>query len=286
MPGAALESAGIDVQAAEEAARKQRTAKAQAEEAGRRRQAEAEAAAERRLDELRSRWTRERQAREKYGYKREEMEGKGWSSDADMARSYKHQFDQEARLIEVIDRKSYASDDDARDRTEAVAVQDLLYEFAGKRGVNFGHGVVAPAWRIGCDVFLDHARTVAQDENLDRTHVAFSRVAGAPELVYDRELERWDYRHPDPEHSYWMKAEDAAGWEAAARIAHYASVRDALKRSEPVPDKVLADYPDLAPKPQQDKPKTPPTPEKEQQPGPENDPQKDPPSRKRGGIGD
>ena len=275
---AALENAGIiDVQAAEEAARKQRTAKAQAE---------AEAAEWRRLDELRSRWTRERQAREKYGYKREEMEGKGWSSDADMARSYKHQFDQEARLIEVIDRKSYASDDDARDRTEAVAVQDLLYEFAGKRGVNFGHGVVAPAWRIGCDVFLDHARTVAHDENLDRTHVAFSRVAGAPELVYDREQERWDYRHPEQEHSYWMKAEDAAGWEAAARIAHYASVRDALKRSEPVPDKVLADYPDLAPKPQQDKPKTPPTPEKEQQPGPANDPQKDPPSRKRGGIGD
>ena len=139
---AALESAGIDVQAAEAAARKQRTAKAQAEEAGRRRQAEAEAAAERRLDELRSRWTRERQAREKYGYKREEMEGKGWSSDADMARSYKHQFDQEARLIEVIDRKSYASDDDARDRNRgrgragpAVRVRgQARREFRARRG--------------------------------------------------------------------------------------------------------------------------------------------------------
>ena len=276
---AALESAGIEVQAAEEAARKQRIAKAQAEEAERGRRAEAEDAEWRRLDGLRSRWTRERQAREKYGYKREEMEGKRWSSDADMAHSYKHQFDQEARLIEVIDRKSYVLDDDARDRTEAVAVHDLLYEFAGRRGVDFGHGVVAPAWRIGCDVFLDHARTVAQDENGDRVHVAFPRVAGAPELVYDREQERWDYRHPEAQHSYWMKAEDAAGWEAAARIAHYASVRDALKRSDPVPDKVLADYPDLAPKPQQDKPKTPPTPEKEQQPAPENDP----PSRGRGG---
>ena len=284
---AALESAGIEVQAAEEAARKQRIAKAQAEEAERERRAEAEDAEWRRLDGLRSRWTRERQAREKYGYKREEMEGKRWSSDADMAHSYKHQFDQEARLIEVIDRKSYVLDDDARDRTEAVAVHDLLYEFAGRRGVDFGHGVVAPAWRIGCDVFLDHARTVAQDENGDRVHVAFPRVAGAPELVYDREQERWDYRHPEAQRSYWMKAEDAAGWEAAARIAHYASVRDALKRSDPVPDKVLADYPDLAPKPQQDKPKTTsPAPEKEQQPVPENDPQKDPPSRKRGGIGD
>ena len=260
---AALESAGIEVPAAEEAARKQRIAKAQAEEAERERRAEAEDAEWRRLDGLRSRWTRERQAREKYGYKREEMEGKRWSSDADMAHSYKHQFDQEARLIEVIDRKSYVLDDDARDRTEAVAVHDLLYEFAGRRGVDFGHGVVAPAWRIGCDVFLDHARTVAQDENGDRVHVAFPRVAGAPELVYDREQERWDYRHPEAQHSYWMKAEDAAGWEAAARIAHYASVRDALKRSDPVPDKVLADYPDLAPKPQQDKPKTPPAPEKE-----------------------
>ena len=260
---AALESAGIEVQAAEEAARKQRIAKAQAEEAERERRAEAEDAEWRRLDGLRSRWTRERQAREKYGYKREEMEGKRWSSDADMAHSYKHQFDQEARLIEVIDRKSYVLDDDARDRTEAVAVQDLLYEFAGKLGVNFGEGVAQPAWHINRDLFLNHGRTVAQDENGDRVHVAFPRVAGAPELVYDREQERWDYRHPEAQHSYWMKAEDAAGWEAAARIAHYASVRDALKRSDPVPDKVLADYPDLAPKPQQDKPKTPPAPEKE-----------------------
>ena len=273
---AALESAGIDVQAAEEEARKQRAAKAQAEEAERQRAvaaADAKAERQRRLDARRSRWTRERQAREKYGYKREEMEGKRWSSDADMAHSYKHQFDQEARLIEVIDRKSYVLDDDARDRTEAVAVQDLLYEFAGRLGVDFGHGVVAPAWRIGCDVFLDHARTVAQDENGDRVHVAFPRVAGAPELVYDREQERWDYRHPEAQHSYWMKAEDAAGWEAAARIAHYASVRDALKRSDPVPDKVLADYPDLAPKPQQDKPKTP--------PAPENEADKPPASRRR-----
>ena len=260
---AALESAGIEVQAAEEAARKQRIAKAQAEEAERERRAEAEDAEWRRLDGLRSRWTRERQAREKYGYKREEMEGKRWSSDADMAHSYKHQFDQEARLIEVIDRKSYVLDDDARDRTEAVAVQDLLYEFAGKLGVNFGEGVAQPAWHINRDLFLNHGRTVAQDENGDRVHVAFPRVAGAPELVYDREQERWDYRHPEAQHSYWMKAEDAAGWEAAARIAHYASVHDALKRSDPVPDKVLADYPDLAPKPQQDKPKTPPAPEKE-----------------------
>ena len=258
---AALESAGIEVQTAEEAARKQRIAKAQAEEAERQRRVEAEAAEWRRLDGLRSRWTRERQAREKYGYKREEMEGKRWSSDADMTHSYKHQFDQEARLIEVIDRKSYVSDDDARNRTEAVAVQDLLYEFAGKRGVNFGHGVVAPAWRIDRDLFLNHGRTVAQDENGDRVHVAFPRVAGAPELVYDRERRRWDYRHPEAQHSYWT--EKAEGWESAAGIMHYASVRDALKRSDPVPDKVLEDYPDLAPKPQQDKPKPPPAPEKE-----------------------
>ena len=40
-------------------------------------------------------------------------------------------------------------------------------------------------------------------------------------------------------------------------------MRDALKRSDPVPDKVLADYPDLAPKPQHDKPKTTTAPEKE-----------------------
>ena len=274
---AALESAGIDVQAAEEAARKQRIAKAQAEEAERQRRAEAEDAEWRRLDGLRSRWTRERQAREKYGYKREEMEGKRWSSDADMAHSYKHQFDQEAGLIEVIDRKSYVLDDDARDRTEAVAVQDLLYEFAGKRGVNFGDGVVAPAWCIERDAFLNHGRTVAQDENGDRVHVAFPRVAGAPELVYDRERRRWNYKHPDPEHSYWT--EKAEGWESAAGIMHHASVRAALKRGDSVPDKVLADYPALAPKPQQDKPKTPPAPEKEQ----EKALKKPPPSRGHGG---
>ena len=275
---AALESAGIDVQAAEEEARKQRAAKAQAEEAERQRAvaaADAKAERQRRLDARRSRWTRERQAREKYGYKREEMEGKRWSSDADMAHSYKHQFDQEARLIEVIDRKSYVLDDDARDRTEAVAVQDLLYEFAGKLGVNFGEGVAQQAWHINRDIFLNHGRTVAQDENGDRVHVAFPRVAGAPELVYDREQERWDYRHPEAQHSYWMKAEDAAGWEAAARIAHYASVRDALKRSDPVPDKVLADYPDLAPKPQHDKPKTTTAAEEQKAPDPPARPWKD-----------
>ena len=60
---------------------------------------------------------------------------------------------------------------------------------------------------------------------------------------------------------------------------HHASVRNALKRGDPVPDKVLADYPALAPKPQQDKPKTPPAPEKEQQKALK----KPPPSRGRGG---
>ena len=58
---AALESAGIDVQAAEEEARKQRTAKAQAEEAERQRAvaaADAKAERQRRLDARRSHWTR------------------------------------------------------------------------------------------------------------------------------------------------------------------------------------------------------------------------------------
>ena len=69
-------------------------------------------------------------------------------------------------------------------------MQDVLVEFAGKRGVDFGHGRPEPAWRIERTAFLNHARTVAQDENGDRVHVAFPRVAGAPELVYDRERRR------------------------------------------------------------------------------------------------
>ena len=273
--------AAYQARQAEEAGRKRRAAEeqAKAEETERQRRAEAEPAAQmrreagaaerRRLDGLRSRWTRERQAREKYaGRRREDMAAVRWTSDERMIETYKRDYNLEAGMIRIVDEKDAdkyqtATGEERRWRAEAVAVHDLLYEFAGKLGVNFGEGVAQPAWHINRDLFLNHGRTVAQDENGDRVHVAFPRVAGAPELVYDREQERWDYRHPEAQHSYWMKAEDAAGWEAAARIAHYASVRDALKRSDPVPDKVLADYPDLAPKPQQDKPKTPPAPEKE-----------------------
>ena len=283
---AALESAGIEVQAAEEAARKQHTAKAEAEEEAHRRAvaaADAKAERQRRLDTRRSHWTRERQAREKYAGRMAEWEAGRWNSEANMVDSLKRAFKQENDLQQSLERGG--TDSQARRYwAEAVAMQDVLYEFAGKRGVDFGYGRPEPAWRIERAAFLNHGRTVAQDENGDRVHVAFPRVAGAPELVYDQERRRWDYNHPEVQHSYWMKAENAAGWEAAARIAHYTSVRDALKRSDPVPDKVLADYPDLASKPQQDKPETTTAPEKEQQAALK----KPPPSiqGRGGGIGD
>ena len=276
---AALESAGVEVQAAEEAARKQRIAKAQAEEEAHRRAvaaADAKAERQRRLDARRSHWTRERQAREKYAGRMAEWEAGRWTSEAGMVDSLKRAFKQENDLQQSLERGG--TDSQARRYwAEAVAMQDVLVEFAGKRGVDFGHGRPEPAWRIERAAFLNHGRTMAQDENSDRVHVAFPRVAGAPELVYDRERRRWNYKHPDPEHSYWT--EKAEGWESAAGIMHHASVRDALKRGDSVPDKVLADYPALAPKPQQDKPKTPPAPEKEQQKALK----KPPPSRGRGG---
>ena len=227
-----------------------------------RQHAEREAGKKRQADELarrRSHWTRERQAREKYAERREEMAAAHWVSDEKMSMAYKSDFDLEQGMIRVVDgkRSTIVTDEERQWRAEAEAVHDLLYEFAGKRGVDFGHGVPQPAWRIGRDVFLGHARTVAQDAEGERVRVAFPRVAGAPELVHDREQQRWDYKHPDPQHSYWMKAENAPDWESAAGIAHYASVQDALKRGDPVPGKAAADYPDLAPKPQ-------PVPEKKQ----------------------
>ena len=175
-----------------------------------------------------------------------EWEAGRWISEASMVDSLKRAFKQENDLQQSLERGG--TDSQARRYwAEAVAMQDVLYEFAGKRGVDFGHGRPEPAWRIERAAFLNHGRTVAQDENGDRVHVAFPRVAGAPELVYDRERRRWNYKHPDPEHSYWT--EKAEGWESAAGIMHHASVRAALKRGDPVPDKVLADYPALAPKP-------------------------------------
>ena len=105
-----------------------------------------------------------------------------WTSDERMIETYKRDYDLEAGMIRMIDEKDAAkyqtvTGEECRWRAEAVAVHDLLYEFAGKRGVNFGHGVVAPAWCIERDAFLNHGRTVAQDENGDRVHVAFPRVA-------------------------------------------------------------------------------------------------------------
>ena len=214
---AALESAGIEVQAAEEEARKQHTAKAQAEEEAHRRAvaaADAKAERQRRLDARRSHWTRERQAREKYAGRMAEWEAGRWTSEASMVDSLKRAFKQVNDLQQSLERGGTDSQAQ-RYWAEAVAMQDVLYEFAGKRGVDFGHGRPEPAWRIERAAFLNHGRTMAQDENSDRVQVAFPRVAGAPELVYDRERRRWNYKHPDPEHSYWT--EKAEGWESAGR---------------------------------------------------------------------
>ena len=104
---AALESAGIGVQAAEEAARKQRTAKAQAEEEAHRRAvaaADARAERQRRLDARRSHWTRERQAREKYAGRMAEWEAGRWTSEASMVDSLKRAFKQENDLQQSLER--------------------------------------------------------------------------------------------------------------------------------------------------------------------------------------
>lgn len=238
---------------------------------------EREEAGRRALDALRSHWTRERQAREKYAERRRSLLDASWTGKDQMIRGFRQDYDLEDGMIRMVDGKGRnATGEELRWRAEAVAVHDMLYEAAGKAGVDFGHGIALPAWRTDLDLFLDHGRTVAQDENGDRTRVAFPRVAGAPELVLDREQGRWDYRHPDAGQSYWMKAGDAPDWESAAGIAHYASVRDALKRGEKVPEKAAADYPDLVPKP---------APVKER-PAPPRPRRKPPPSRGGGGLGD
>ena len=244
--GAAIAKAKAEEADRERAAAEAERAKALAAE---QEKAQREENARRALDARRTSWTRERQAREKYAERRRNLLAASGTSKDQMVRGFKQDYDMEAGMIRMVDGKGRnATGEERQWRAEAVAVHDMLYEAAGKHGVNFGHGLAAPAWRIDLDLFLDHACTVGQDENGDRTHVAFPRVAGAPELVHDREQRRWDYRHPDAEQSYWMKAENAPDWESAARIAHYASVRDALKRGEKVPEKVTADYPDLTEK--------------------------------------
>ncbi len=230
--------------ARERAERKQTEARekeATAEAAGRS-QAEAEAAEQRTLDELRTQWTRERQARRKYAGEMAKWEGRRWTSEASMIDSLKRAFEPEHELQQSLE-SVFTDADGPRYLAETIAAQDVLCEFVGRHGVEFGHGASEPAWRLERETFLEQARTVAQDGNGDRVHVAFPRVAGAPELVRDRDRRRWDYRHPDPEQSH--RTGKAVDWEDAAGMAHHASVRDALKRGDPVPAKTLADYPDL-----------------------------------------